>query len=179
MGFAYKCESTETWLQISLCHLAIPFAHTHDLVRRSKSDTTHNNQASVTIASRTTIRYISKSIAFIMANAFNNTNEVLLAIRLVISRIDMEEPADLRALRTGQLPIGTRGQYGSTWEFAWSLFRNLAMGAWYPTPVLGEVLPEYHDVLRDVGNALWDSTYHTKEEIKVRIEFCDRLACKL
>ena len=47
------------------------------------------------------------------------------------------------------------------------------------TPVLGEVLPEYHDVLRDVGNALWDSTYHTKEEIKVRIELCDRLACKL
>lgn len=67
-----------------------------------------------------------------MANKFNSLNEVLRSLDFAILRNDKDEPADLKALRTGRIPIGAGGQYGSTWEFVWGLLRDLPMGAWHP-----------------------------------------------
>lgn len=67
-----------------------------------------------------------------MATQFKNLDELVRALAAATLRNDKEEPADLKAIRTGQVPIGAGGQFFSTWEFAWGLLRDLPMGAWYP-----------------------------------------------
>lgn len=39
--------------------------------------------------------------------------------------------------------------------------------------VLGDILPQYHGILADLGKALWTSTYRTKEPIMIRVELAD------
>lgn len=46
-------------------------------------------------------------------------------------------------------------------------------------PVLGEILPECRNIILSVGEALWNSTYHTKEEIKVKVELFENPATRL
>ncbi|MED6115461.1 hypothetical protein PIB30_090885 [Stylosanthes scabra] len=41
------------------------------------------------------------------------------------------------------------------------------------TPVLGEIMPEYEDKLREVGRAVWKSTFQTKEIILLTMETMD------
>lgn len=40
-------------------------------------------------------------------------------------------------------------------------------------PVLGDILPQYHGMLAQLGSALWKSTYETKEVIMIRFELAD------
>lgn len=67
-----------------------------------------------------------------MTSQLKTLNDLVGALTLATLRNDKEEPADLKAIRMGQVPIGVGGQFFSTWEFAWGLLRDLPMGAWYP-----------------------------------------------
>jgi hypothetical protein len=67
-----------------------------------------------------------------MAVTHGSLDQVFHSLNDAILRNDKTEPADLKALRTGNIPIGVSNQYGSTWEFVWGLLRDFPMGAWYP-----------------------------------------------
>ena len=40
-------------------------------------------------------------------------------------------------------------------------------------PVLGDILPQYHGMMAQLGRALWKKTYETKEAVMVRFELVD------
>lgn len=67
-----------------------------------------------------------------IAITYGSLDQVFHSLNQAILRNDKTEPADLKALRTGNIPIGVFNQYGSTWEFVWGLLRDFPMGAWYP-----------------------------------------------
>ena len=67
-----------------------------------------------------------------MASQFKTLNGLVGALAFATLRNDKEEPADLKAIRMGQVHIGAGGQFFSTWEFACGLLHDLPMGAWYP-----------------------------------------------
>ena len=62
---------------------------------------------------------------------FTSLSRLAEAINAATTDMLSREPAEIRAMRTGNIKIGTNGQYFSTWDIANGLLRDLAMSTWY------------------------------------------------
>jgi hypothetical protein len=62
---------------------------------------------------------------------FTSLSHLAEAINAATTDMLIREPAEIKAMRTGNIKIGTNGQYFSTWDIANGLLRDLAMSTWY------------------------------------------------
>ena len=62
---------------------------------------------------------------------FTSLSNLAEAINAAATDMLSREPAEITAMRTGNIKIGTNGQYFSTWDIANGLLRDLPISTWY------------------------------------------------